>query len=295
MASRAGDADNAAMFVGYFDVEDSNNVNSCQQEIVTLEPLASTSRQREDAFQCVNIRIHDHDSDRVDDSQEGLGQKPISSTSSDKTLDKRTEYVSADKFDAFMERHDNQLSLITASLQSLSEGFSYYEEECDYEEDLESNVTSADALKRHADRQVNPVLAFKTPRIDQIDSSIPRSEAARDSSVEASRGSDSNSCAIPQCTAYDVPNVNKDGSAQQTTVVVDDGNSFDASQLLNEKLSEFSTEEKVGPNVSDNLGMFVNSLLTTQMTLTKRNELFKQVLETRELSVEFPYSKRCYL
>ncbi|CAC5410036.1 unnamed protein product [Mytilus coruscus] len=91
--------------------------------------VASTSRQREDAFQCVNIRIHDHDSDRVDDSQEGLGQKPISSTSSDKTLDKRTEYVSADKFDAFMERHDNQLSLITASLQSLSEGFSYYEEE----------------------------------------------------------------------------------------------------------------------------------------------------------------------
>ncbi|CAC5423301.1 unnamed protein product [Mytilus coruscus] len=140
MASRAGDADNAAMFVGYFDVEDSNNVNSCQQEIVTLEPLASTSRQREDAVQCVNIRIHDHNSDRVDDSQEGLGQKPISSI--DKTLDKRTEYVSADKFDAFMERHDNQLSLITASLQSLSEGFSYYEEECDYEEDLESNVTS---------------------------------------------------------------------------------------------------------------------------------------------------------
>ncbi|CAC5381744.1 unnamed protein product [Mytilus coruscus] len=175
MASRSGEADNAAMFVGYFDVEDSNNVDSCQQEIVTLEPLASTSRQREDVFQCVNIRIHDHDSDRVDDisSQEGLGQKPISSI--DKTLDKRTEYVSADKFDAFMERHDNQLSLITASLQSLSEGFSYYEEECDYEEELESNVTSADALKRHADRQVSSVLAFKTPRIYQIDSSIPRS------------------------------------------------------------------------------------------------------------------------
>ncbi|CAC5412014.1 unnamed protein product [Mytilus coruscus] len=286
MASRAGDADNAAMFVGYFDVEDSNNVNSCQQEIVTLEPLASTSRQREDAFQCVNIRIHDHDSDRVDDSQEGLGQKPISSI--DKTLDKRTEYVSADKFDAFMERHDNQLSLITASLQSLSEGFSYYEEECDYEEDLESNVTSADALKRHADRQVSPVLAFKTPRIDQIDSSIPRSEAARGSSVEASRGSDSNSCAIPQCTANDVPNVNKDGSAQQTTVVIDDGNSFDASQLLNEKLSEFSTEEKVGPNVSDNLGMFVNSLLTTQMTLTKRNELFNKYLRPGNCQLNFP-------
>ncbi|CAC5399307.1 unnamed protein product [Mytilus coruscus] len=289
MASRAGDPDNAAMFVGYFDVEDSNNVNSCQQEIVTLEPLASTSRQREDAFQCVNIRIHDHDSDRVDDSQEGLGQKPISSI--DKTLDKRTEYVSADKFDAFMERHDNQLSLITASLQSLSEGFSYYEEECDYEEDLESNVTSADALKRHADRQVSPVLAFKTPRIDQIDSSIPRSEAARGSSVEASRGSDSNSCAIPQCTANDVPNVNKDGSAQQTTVVVDDGNSFDASQLLNEKLSEFSTEEKVGPNVSDNLGMFVNSLLTTcttQMTLTKRNELFDKYLRPGNCQLNFP-------
>ncbi|CAC5426166.1 unnamed protein product [Mytilus coruscus] len=230
------------MFVGYFDVEDSNNVNSCQQEIVTLEPFASTSRQREDAFQCVNIRIHDHDSDRVDDSQEGLGQKPISS--SDETLDKRTEYVSADKFDAFMERHDNQLSLITASLQSLSEGFSYYEEECDYEEDLDS--------------------------------------------VEASRGSDSNSCAIPQCTANDVPNVNKDGSAQQTTVVVDDGNSFDASQLLNEKISEFSTEEKVGPNVSDNLGMFVNSLLTTQMTLTKRNELFDKYLRPGNCQLNFP-------
>lgn len=62
MASTSGDADNAAMFVGLFDVEDSNNVDSCQQEIVTLEPLASTSHQQEDAFQCVNIRIHEHDS-----------------------------------------------------------------------------------------------------------------------------------------------------------------------------------------------------------------------------------------
>ncbi|CAC5387481.1 unnamed protein product [Mytilus coruscus] len=179
MASKSGDADNAAMFVGYFDVEESNNVDSCQQEIVTLEPLASTSHH-----------------------QDGLGQKPISSI--DKKLDKRIEYVSADNFDAFVERHDNQLSLITASLQSLSEGFSYYEEECNYEEELESNVTSADALKRHANRQVSPVLAFKTPCIDQIDSSIPHSEAARGSTVEASRGSDSNSSIFPQCSANDV-------------------------------------------------------------------------------------------
>lgn len=113
-----------------------------------------------------------------------------------------------------MERHDNQLSLITASLQSLSEGFNYYEEECDCEEELESNVISADALKRHSDRQVSAVLAFKTLRIDQIDSSIPRSETAHGSSVEASRGSDSKSCAIPKCSTK--LNVNKDGSAQQT-------------------------------------------------------------------------------
>lgn len=114
-----------------------------------------------------------------------------------------------------MERHDNQLSLITASLQSLSEGFNYYEEECDCEEELESNVISADALKRRSDRQVSAVLAFKTLRIDQIDSSIPRSETAHGSSVEASRGFDSKSCAIPKCSTE--LNVNKDGSAQQTT------------------------------------------------------------------------------
>ncbi|CAC5405658.1 unnamed protein product [Mytilus coruscus] len=156
MASRSGDADNAAMFVGYFDVEDSNNVDSCQQEIVTLEPLASSS------------------------------------------------------------------------------------------------------------------------------------QAARGSTVEASRGSDSNSCAIPQCSANDLKNVNKDGSAQQTTLVVDDGNSFDAFQLLNEKLSGFSTEEKVGPNVSDNLGMFVNSILTTQMNLTKRNEFFHKYLRPGNSQLNFP-------
>ncbi|CAC5369294.1 unnamed protein product [Mytilus coruscus] len=241
MASRSGDADNAAMFVGYFDVEDSNNVDSCQQEIVTLEPLASTSRQREDAIQCVNIHIHDLN--RVDDVSSQVG-----------------------------------LSLITASLQSLSEGFSYYEEECDYEEELDSNVTSEDILKRHAERQVSPVLAFKLPRIDQIDSSISRSETARGITVEVSRGS-SNSCAIPQCSTDDVPNVNKDGSAQQTTLVVDDGNSFDASQLLN---------EKVGPNVSENLGTFVNSLLTTQMTLTKRKELFDKYLRPGNYQLNFP-------
>ncbi|CAG2223593.1 unnamed protein product [Mytilus edulis] len=70
----SGDVDNVAMFVGYFDEENSNNIDSCQEEIVTLEPQASIPRQQEDAFPCVNIRIQDHDSDCVDgvSSQKGL-------------------------------------------------------------------------------------------------------------------------------------------------------------------------------------------------------------------------------
>lgn len=90
----------------------------------------------------------------VDDicSQEWPSKKPISII--DKTLDKHTEQVSADKFDADMERHDNQLSLITASLQSLSEGFNYYEEECDCEEELESNVIRMHLKDAQIDRSV---------------------------------------------------------------------------------------------------------------------------------------------
>ena len=54
---------------------------------------------------------------------------------------------------------------------------------------------------------------------------------------------------------------------------IQDGSAHNIESILNKKLNEFSNEEKLGPKVSDNLAKMVNTLLTSPMEISKKNDL----------------------
>ena len=307
MASNVDDQE--SMFVGYVqnveDVDDlSNNVRSCQQEFVTqvLENRPSKSRQREDG------------------SSESLSKDDIDRGSSNKQSSEidysKSGYISEQQFNTFMQSYDSNMNFIRQSLQSLNDSYSEerydygcdsqydYYDEYDYEYDepeLNLHSSSGNIQKRKS----ATFLPSPIPKVSRLSS-------------EATRGPILQQCAIPSATApstcapaldtdnnskdacatsdnacavnvindkASAGNVNKDGRAQASSVKEDN---FDGSQLLNDTLNDFSNDEKVGKDVSDNLAKFVNNMLTSQMAINKRNDLFDKYPRPGNCQLKFP-------
>ena len=67
-----------------------------------------------------------------------------------------------------------------------------------------------------------------------------------------------------------------------------DGSAHNIESILDKKLNEFSNKEKLGPKVSDNLAKMVNTLLTSPMETTKKNDLLDNYRRPENCSLNSP-------
>jgi hypothetical protein len=67
-----------------------------------------------------------------------------------------------------------------------------------------------------------------------------------------------------------------------------DGSAHNIESILDKKLNEFSNEGKLGPKVNDNLAKMVNTLLTSPMKTTEKNDLLDNYRRPENCSLNSP-------
>ena len=178
------------------------------------------------------------------------------------------EYITADMFKAFLDSHNKQMEFVKTSIDSLNNSF--YEDISEEEE--EDSYESEEEVERPRKRQ----------RTHEVSPSPSRPVSSSARVTDQLGGNDVSTKAVPiardtdQLGGNDVCSVNNHG-------VVD---SF--VDILDKKINEFSSEEKKGPNVRDNLAKMINSLLSSPMDGNKKNELFEKYLRPGNCNMNYP-------
>ena len=154
----------------------------------------------------------------------------------------------------------SQMDMVQNSLKTLNDSFKesfYYEE--DYEE--VSKEKEVNGKRKSSDQVSNLDFSAKRIRCDDHKVSDVESMCVEDLCENAE-------CAGAKAGGSEA-HVNKSFDEMSNVNNVSGAQCFDASKLLEEKILEFNTEEKSGPNLNENFAKFINSLLANQMGPTK--------------------------
>jgi hypothetical protein len=163
-------------------------------------------------------------------------------------------------FKTFLDSHNKQMDTIQHCLDSLNS--TYYDEYEDYEDEEGDNYDSEDEPPRKIFRS-DTFLSVAS------DSGLTRSVVNRD----------------PTCASRVDKSITRLGGSDGNK---QDGSAHNIESILDKKLNEFSNEGKLGPKVNDNLAKMVNTLLTSPMKTTEKNDLLDNYRRPENCSLNSP-------